>query len=364
MRQCLLSLSAHLAPCGRDVGETVAALQTLARVQADIGETEAARATFAEAEGLILRRFGALTRDFALPALSRSLIDAGLYSEARQVSEGAEKEMRRVQIQLEIANAYLKAGQRTEGELALTEAQAALKAATIRGPRDSTRHYALIELAIGQTRLGQFDTAIGTISEIPDTSRRQYGLQKIVETLATMGEVVRAQEIAMDITETLPRIKSLNALAEAFYGAGNHAEADRFSEQAMSVATQIEGAGDSAYGLIFVAKTMVNIGNVETAINLVMPIQRPFENSMGLSLVAKELAATGMTEEALTLFQHAQEKASEIERPAKQGTALANIGTNMAQSGFLPEALILAQNAGSNYARSVIYANLARMTED
>ncbi|NOR63689.1 MAG: hypothetical protein GQ535_14490 [Rhodobacteraceae bacterium] len=360
VRQCLLRLSERLAPRADNVGETVLALQILAEVQADIGQTDAATATFAQAERLILRRFGGFTKELALADLSRSLINAGRYQQARRVSNEIEKEMSQVVALLEIANALLNAGNLVQGEATLAEGREALKAATIRGPRDSTRHFALSELAAGLTRLGQVDLAMDTISQIPDERRRASALQQFVEALLEIGRLALAQEITQGITQSIQRIKALTQLAEYYFAAGNLAEANRMSGQALSYAMQIEGAGARAYGIAFVAEALAKTGQNEKAKNLAIAIERPFEGAMTLSLVAAELAANGHREDALTLFVHAQEMAYSIESTGKKNTALADIGRNLAQAGFLAEALIASQASDSNYARSVVYANLAR----
>lgn len=363
-QHCLLTLAERLAARSRDVGETVSALQILASVQAQIGEDEAATATYTQAERLIQRRFGGLTKEFAWSALSLSLIDAGRYEAARRVSNQLEKEMGRVQILLEIANAQLGAGDRSTAETTFIEGKAALKAATIRGPRDQTRHYALIELAIGQTRLGQFENAMDTLSEIPDTARRQSGLQRNAEELLALGEVTRAESIVAELTEALPHIRALNALAEHSFKAGNQAEANRLAAQSLAMVEEIEGAGSRGYGLAFVSVTLAKIGQGEAAVSLVSAIERPFEGSLALSVVALELATGGQREAALALFQRAQQKAAEIDHPATQNVAYANIGAKMGQARFLREAFTLAQNTNFNYARSVIFANLAAATEE
>jgi tetratricopeptide (TPR) repeat protein len=203
---------------------------------------------------------------------------------------------------------------------------------------------AMLRLCIRRTNLTDRNTNIPT------------GLPAV---WATLGQLPRAEALALSITDPYQQAQALGAVAEAVAATGDADRARQVADRAEAVARSITDPDWQAQALVAVAGAVAAAGDAdrarqvaEQAEALARSITSLYEQTQALGAVAKAVAATGDTDRARQVADRAEAVARSITDPDWQAQALVAVTWAVAAAGDADRARQVTDRAEA-LARSI-----------
>ena len=276
---------------------------------------------------------------------------------------------------------------------------------------DLSRHDRMLDMTGGDTAaLTEIRTALDSIAaqDTPDlgsalvlASHRDHLIKRNDNTpaelpavWATLGQVLRAEGLAMSITDTARRAEALARVATALADSGHHERAIVIAgqaadgartlgsswsgshilaqagvalarigayEQAEAIATAVMSARAKAEALADISATMARAGEAGQAERVALAIDDPEEQARALARISAVLAGSGARDQAIATMRKAQAAIRVVDDASKREEVLARVAAIAEDAGLHEQAQAAAETiigGTAQRAKSLSHASM------
>jgi hypothetical protein len=275
----------------------------------------------------------------AAQALIGSEAGRDTYAKALEAATRIENSRARIVTHLSIASSQVQTGLGEEARAIFATTSQTLHEISDTEERDPI----LLDWAVVQTEMEQFDKARYTIWEVKDEGLKGEGFLKLAVAQARAGEFDGAFKTVQLIPQKWRRVQALSAIAVNYARVNGLHTAQPIFEQAVETAKNLRDSSRQDETLQYIALAQVHAGEFEAALSTVQMISDLNIQVGGLEGIALWQAQSGNDRQARTTFSLALETARSISDDRQRSNVLRNLAVALSQAGLSDESVRTAE---------------------